>query len=155
MKEISTAELKKAIVAVETERLKHPATFRPDRAQRAALQKSRKESEKAVSAFLRKAGLDLKGFQALQERRSAELERMVAKHKADAIKLAASRKGTLYSSIAAQSPSSFGRSRSPTSRIPPPCRSAVLRNSNSRLRRRSPRRWASTSIGPIPTRTMR
>jgi hypothetical protein len=103
MKEISTAELKKAIVAVETERLKHPATFRPDRAQRAALQKSRKESEKAVSAFLRKAGLDLKGFQALQERRSAELERMVAKHKADAIKLAASRKGTLYSSIAAQS----------------------------------------------------
>ena len=44
MKEISTAELKKAIVAVETERLKHPAKFRPDRTQRAGLQKSRKEN---------------------------------------------------------------------------------------------------------------
>lgn len=102
-RKISTAELKKAILAVEAERLKHPAKFRPDRAQRAALQKSRRESEKTVSAFLRKAGLDLKEFQALQEKRSAELERLVAKHKADAIKLASRRKDTLYSSIAAQS----------------------------------------------------
>ena len=40
MKKISTAELKKAILAVEAERAKHPAPFRPDRSQRAALQKS-------------------------------------------------------------------------------------------------------------------
>jgi hypothetical protein len=103
MKEISTAELKKAILAVEAERQKHPARFRPDRAQRAALQKSRRESVKAASALLSKAGLDLKKFQALQGKRSADLERMVAKHKADAIKLASKRKDTLYSSIAAQS----------------------------------------------------
>jgi hypothetical protein len=101
--QVSTAELKKAILAVEAERQKHPARFRPDRAQRAALLKGRRESDKAVSAFLSKAGLDLKKFQALQEKRSAELERMVAKHKADAIKVAAGRKDTLYSSIAAQS----------------------------------------------------
>jgi hypothetical protein len=45
----------------------------------------------------------LKQFQALQEQRSAALERMAAKHKADTLKLAAQRKGTLYSSVAAQS----------------------------------------------------
>jgi hypothetical protein len=102
MKKISTAELKKAILAVEAERVKHPAAFRPDRAQRAALQKTRQASDKMVSGFLKEAGLDLKQFQALQEKRGAELERMVAQHKKDALLLAAQRKDTLYSSIAAQ-----------------------------------------------------
>ena len=100
---ISTEDLKKAILAVESERLKHPARPRPDRAQRATLLKGRRESEKAYSGFLTKAGLDLKKFGALQQRRSAELERMVATHKAAALKLATQRKDTLYSSIAAQS----------------------------------------------------
>jgi len=103
MKKISTAELKKAILAVEAERAKHPAKFRPDRAQRATLQKGRQASEKMVSGFLKEAGLDLKKFQAMQEQRSVELERMVAKHKADALRVASQRKGTLYSSIEAQS----------------------------------------------------
>jgi hypothetical protein len=103
MKKISTAELKKAILALEAERLKHPAAFRPDRAQRATLQKSHRASEKMVSGFLKEAGLDLKKFQALQEQRSVELERMVAKHKAEALRLASQRKDTLQSSIAAQS----------------------------------------------------
>ena len=103
MKNISTAELKKAILAVEAERTKHPAPFRPDRAQRAALKKNSQASDKMVSAFLKEAGLDLKKFQALQEQRGAELERMVAQHKADALKLASQRKGTRFSSIAAQS----------------------------------------------------
>ena len=103
MKKISTAELKKAILAVEAERAKHPVPFRPDRAQRAALQKSRQVSDKMVSGFLKEAGLDLKKFQALQEQRSVELERMVAQHKADALRLAKQRKGTLHSSIVAQS----------------------------------------------------
>ena len=103
MKKISTAELKKAILAVEAERLKHPATFRPDRAQRAALQKSRKASEKIVSGFLKKAGLDKKNFQALQEQRGVKLERMIAKHKTDALRLASRQKDTLFSSIATRS----------------------------------------------------
>ena len=103
MKKISTAELKKAILAVEAERAKHPAQFRPDRTQRAALQKGRQASDKMVSGFLKEAGMDLKKFQALQEQRSVELERMVAQHKADALKLAKQRKGTLHSSIEAQS----------------------------------------------------
>ncbi len=103
MKKISTAELKKAILAVEAERAKHPAPFRPDRAQRAALQKSRQASEKMVSGSLKEAGLDLKKFQALHEQQSAELERMVAQHKADALRLAKQRKDTRFSSIAAQS----------------------------------------------------
>lgn len=103
MKRISTAELKKAIVAVEAERSKHPAKFRADRGQRAALQKSRQTSDKMVSGFLKEAGLDLKKFQALQEQRSVELERMVAQHKADALRLAKQQKDTIHSSIAAQS----------------------------------------------------
>jgi hypothetical protein len=102
-KKISKAELKKAILAVEAERLKHPATFRPDRAQRATLQKSRRASEKMVSGFLREAGLDIKKFQALQEQRSVELERMVAKHKSDALRRASRQRDTLYSSIVGQS----------------------------------------------------
>jgi hypothetical protein len=103
MKKISTADLKKAILAVEAERSKRPLRFRADRAQRAVLQKGRQATEKMVSSFLKEAGLDLKKFQAMQEQRSVELERMVAKHKADALRLASRRKRTLHSSIAAQS----------------------------------------------------
>jgi hypothetical protein len=103
VKKISKAELKKAILKMEAERLKHPATFRPDRSQRATLQKSRRASEKKMFGFLKEAGLDLRKFQALQEQRSAELDRMVAKHKKEALKRASQSKDTLYSSIAGQS----------------------------------------------------
>jgi hypothetical protein len=100
MKKITTAQLKKAILTVEAERLKHPQKFRPDRGQRATLQKGRQASEKMLTGFLKQAGLDLKQLQALQEKRGAELERMVAKHKAEALKVASKHKGTLYSSTA-------------------------------------------------------
>ena len=103
MKKISTVEFKKAILAVEAERLKHPAAFRPDRAQRAVLQKSRQASDKMMSAFLKETGLDLKKLQAVQGQRGAQLERMVAKQKTEALRLASQRKDTLYSSIAGQS----------------------------------------------------
>jgi hypothetical protein len=102
MKKISTAELKKAILAAEAERSKHPDTFRPDRAQRATLQKSRRAADKMLSGFLKEAGLDLRKLQALQDKRNAELERMVAKHKADAIRGASQRRRTLDSIITAQ-----------------------------------------------------
>jgi hypothetical protein len=102
MRRFSEAALKKAIVAVEAERSKNPPAFRPDRRQRAALQKGRRESEAMVSAFLTGAGLDLKKFQALQEQRSADLERMVAQHKAEAVRRAAEQQHTLQSSITAQ-----------------------------------------------------
>jgi hypothetical protein len=102
MKKISEPALKKAILAVEAERSKHPGAFRPDRVQRATLQKSRGALEKMVSGFLREAGLDIKRLQALQEQRSAELERMVAKHKADALRRASRQKDTLQSSMVGQ-----------------------------------------------------
>ena len=177
VKKISKAELKKAILKMEAERLKHPATFRPDRSQRATLQKSRRASEKKMFGFLKEAGLDLRKFQALQEQRSAEPDRMVAKHKKEALKRASQSKDTLYSSIAGQSialrdlaserifshilrlawirPSSSGRSRSWISLIPQPCPSAVLRSSNFRHPSPGPRRWVSTSIGLIPFKIMR
>lgn len=103
MKKLSAAELKKAILAVEAERSKYPAEFRPDRAQRASLRKSRQASEKMVSGFLKQAGLDLGKLRTLREQRSAELERMVAQHKKQALRLASQRKDTLYSSVAARS----------------------------------------------------
>jgi hypothetical protein len=102
MTKISEAALKKAILAVEAERSKNPPAFRPDRTQRAALQKGRRKSEQMASAFLREAGLDLKKFQVLQEQRSVQLERMVAQHKTEAVRRAAKQKGTLHSSITAQ-----------------------------------------------------
>jgi hypothetical protein len=101
MAKISKAALKKAILAVEAERAASPVAFRPDRAQRAALQKSRRASSGAVSRFLAEAGLDMKQFQAAQERRSAELERMIAKQKADALRRAR-QKPTLHSNIVGQ-----------------------------------------------------
>lgn len=45
MKDISRAELKKPILAVEAGQLKHPAAFPPDRAQRATLHKRRLAAE--------------------------------------------------------------------------------------------------------------
>ena len=76
MKKISTAEVRKAILAAEQERLKHPAVSRPNAAQRAALNKNRRASEKMLVGALKRAGLDVKKFQALREQRGRELERM-------------------------------------------------------------------------------
>jgi len=103
MKTISEAALKKAIRVMQAERSKHPLTFQPDRQQRATLQKGRRETEKMLTAFLEQSGFDIAKFRALQERRGAEFERMVAKHKADALRLASPRKDTLRSNIVAQS----------------------------------------------------
>ena len=84
MKMISKAEVKKAILAMEVQR----AGFRPDAAQRAKMQKSRRASEKMVSDFLRESGLDMKKFEALQRQRGVERERMVAKDKAETLRRA-------------------------------------------------------------------
>jgi hypothetical protein len=106
MKKISPAQLKKSILAVEANRAKYPQRFGPDRGQRARLQKSRQASDKMLAGFLKQSGLDLKNLQANEEKRGAELKRMVAKHKADALKVASRRKGTLYSSVTAQNKAS-------------------------------------------------
>lgn len=55
-----------------------------------------------MSDFLREAGFDLRRFEALQERRTKELERMIARHKADALRLASRREDALQSSSAKQ-----------------------------------------------------
>jgi hypothetical protein len=103
MNEVSTEKLKEAILAVEAERLKQPAAFRPDADQRSTLDRGRAASEKMLAEFLTGAGLDLERFRGLQEQRGAELERMVAEHKAAALRQAAERQDTLYSSVAEQS----------------------------------------------------
>jgi hypothetical protein len=102
MKAISEPALKKAILAVEAERLKHPRVFRPDRGEAAALQENRRASHKILAGFLKEGGLDMRKLQALQDERDTQLERAVERHKTDALALAANRRDTLYSSIAAQ-----------------------------------------------------
>jgi hypothetical protein len=99
MKTISEASLKKAIQAVEAERAKHPVGLRPNRTELAALRKGQRASERMVAEFLKSTGLDMKKFASLQDDRDAELERIVARQKADALKRAARAKDTLHSSI--------------------------------------------------------
>jgi hypothetical protein len=99
MKMISKAEVKKAILAMEVQR----AGFRPDAAQRAKMQKSRRASEKMVSDFLRESGLDMKKFEALQRQRGIERERIVAKDKAEALRRAPKLRDTPHSGIFEQS----------------------------------------------------
>jgi hypothetical protein len=103
MKTISEAALKKAILAVEAERAKHPVALRPDRAELVNLRKSRRTSEKMVAEFLMEAGLDIKQFRLLQEQRNAEIEQVVERQKADALERASRSQGTLHSSILDQS----------------------------------------------------
>jgi hypothetical protein len=102
MKKISKAEIKKAILAMEAERLKHPVEFRPNPQQHRRLDKNRREYEKMMLGFLSEAGLDMEKLRALQEQHGVELDRLVAKHKTDALRRA-SRKNTPHSSILAQS----------------------------------------------------
>jgi hypothetical protein len=103
MKTFSEAALKKAILARETERLKHGSAFGASRSELGALRKNRQAAEKILSQFLRNAGLDLNRLRELNEKRSAETKRLVERNKADAVKLASRRKGASYSEIAARS----------------------------------------------------
>jgi hypothetical protein len=103
MKTISEAALKKAIVAVEAERAKHPVALRPDRAELVKLRKGRQTSEKMMAKFLTQAGLDIRQFRSLQEQRSADIEQVVERQKADALKRASRTQDTLHSSILDQS----------------------------------------------------
>src|SRR5919201_5921560 len=102
MQKISTADLKKAILAADAERAKQPSVPRPTRAQQQTLQKNRRASEQMVAEFLTGAGLDLEKFRALQERRTAELERIVDKHKTDALRRASRQENGLQANIAEQ-----------------------------------------------------
>jgi hypothetical protein len=103
MKKVSKAELRKAIIAAETERAKHPVSLPVDRARHPRLERNRRRSEEMASALLTRAGFDMDKFQALQEQRNAELERVVTKHKTEALRRASRQKGPLHASIAEQS----------------------------------------------------
>jgi len=103
MRKFSEAALKKAILAHETERLKHGSALGASRSELGALRKNRQAAEKILSQFLRKSGLDLNALQELNEKRSAETRRLVERNKSDAIKLASRRKGASYSALAARS----------------------------------------------------
>ena len=103
MQKISRTAIKKAILAVEAERARHPAKARPYRAQHAFLQKNRRASETMASRLLKEFGVDMQKLQELREQRSVELERIVASHKVDALHTASQHKDTLRSSIVEQS----------------------------------------------------
>jgi len=103
MKTISKAEMKKAILALAADRLKHPVLLRPDFAKDPKLRSIRRAWEKMARGLLKGAGLDLKQLETLQRQRSVELERIVKKHKADALQRASRQRDALHSSIQAQS----------------------------------------------------
>ena len=103
MAKISTAELKRALIAAEKNRLKHRTEVRPDPAQHPKLLSVQRAGEKLLEESFRKAGLDTKKLGALQKQYSAELRRVVDKQTADAIKRASRAKDTVYSSIKSQS----------------------------------------------------
>jgi hypothetical protein len=98
-RKISEAALRKAILAVEAERSANPLAFQPDRAQRALLEQGRRKFDGMVDAFLKDAGLDRRRFQTLQEKLHADLERMVAQHKAKALRQAAKHRKSLRSVV--------------------------------------------------------
>jgi hypothetical protein len=83
--------------------LKHLVILQPDFENDPKLRSIRRSSEKMARGFLSQAGLDMKPFEALLRQRSAELERIVKKHKADALRRASRQRDALQSSIRAQS----------------------------------------------------
>jgi hypothetical protein len=103
MKTVSKADLRKAIVAAEASQGKHPIAARPSAAQQTRLQKTRRASEELASKLLQDAGFDLTKLGAQHDRREAELERMVARHKADAARLASRARRAPRTSIARRS----------------------------------------------------
>ena len=164
MKTFSEAALKKAILAHETERLKHGSAFGAGRS--GAMRKNRQASEKILTRFLRNAGLDLDGLEAQNKARSAELKELVENHKAEAIRLAARRKGASYSDMAARAglmrwaaPSTtlnnpfiiWSIPADPRRSCPRSRRKAQRRSSSSRHRNiAGGRRSGSITSGPIP-----
>src|SRR5262245_23575793 len=103
MKTISKAEMKKAILAVAADRLKHPVILRPDFAKDPKLRSIRRASKKMARGFLREVGLDIKHLEGLQRQHNVELERIVKRQRADALRQASRQRDTLQSSIPAQS----------------------------------------------------
>jgi hypothetical protein len=103
MARVSRAELKKAILAVQAERVKHPV--RPGRtaAQQERLRRAREGSQRLLLTGLDRAGVDLKKLEVLRERQARELERIAERSRTDALRLAAGGKRTEHGSIAEQS----------------------------------------------------
>jgi len=92
MTKITSAALKKALNQIGAEQLKHPGASSPIAARDAALQENRRASERMISEALRGAGLDLKKYKALQEARGKVLQRVVAEHRSQALRLASKRR---------------------------------------------------------------
>src|SRR6476646_1940691 len=100
MRKISEAQLKKTIIAAETKRWKNDVRFEPEGAK---LQKTNYALDRILSPWVKDSGLDLEKVQALNQQRDAELERLVAQHKADAGRRASLLKNELHPEIAGQS----------------------------------------------------
>jgi len=89
MTKISLNNLRKAIKTAEANRLKLQLPFRPKSPK---LDKSRKAAESAISNWMTASGLDLNRLQTMHEQRDAELLRLAAAHKKEALRLAAQQK---------------------------------------------------------------
>jgi len=102
MKIVSGAALKRALNTVGVEQRNQSASSGPTRIQQAELRKNRQATENMVSAALQKAGLDLREYKALQDKRSTLMNRVVADQRAQALRRAAHRHTAFRASWAAQ-----------------------------------------------------
>lgn len=100
MQKKSVEQLKKTIIAAEAEQFKREVVFR---AEGAELKRNRLASEKIAAAWLRNSGLDLDQLEVRRKRHEAELDRLVEKHKSEALRQAARTRNKLHAEIAAQS----------------------------------------------------
>jgi hypothetical protein len=99
MAKISTAALKRGLIAAEKKRLKDPVSLGPDPARYPKLLTAQRAGATLYDEFFRQAGLNTRKFGALRKQHGAELARIVEQEKAESIKRASRAKDTVHSSI--------------------------------------------------------
>lgn len=100
MRKNSVSEIKKSILLAEERNAKNDILPQRDGAK---LTKIRQRTEQMGTEWMRTSGLNLAKLQAEHKKRETELERLVAKHKTDALRLAGRQKNKLAAEIAGQS----------------------------------------------------
>jgi hypothetical protein len=101
MAKISESTIKKAIIAIEAGRAKHPEAPPLKLAEDPKLRMIRKDRDKLFVEFLQSAGLDMRKVAALGEQHDTQLGRLVDKYRTDAGRRSR-KKGTHYLSVMGQ-----------------------------------------------------
>jgi hypothetical protein len=101
MANINESKIKKAIVAIEARRSKHPDAPRLKLGEDPKLQKIKQARNKLLVEFLESAGLDTRKVDAIGKQHDTELRRAIDKYCAEAIRRSR-KKGSYYLSVMSQ-----------------------------------------------------